>query len=110
MRAPVFRYSRLCSRREVVESLSMDKPTFYEFFAGGGMARAGLGSSWKCLFANDFDRKKGESYRANWGPGELLVGDVRALETKQLPGHADLIWALFPARSFARGLRRRAGG
>jgi DNA (cytosine-5)-methyltransferase 1 len=32
--------------------------TFYEFFAGSGMVRAGLGSSWTCLFANDFDGKK----------------------------------------------------
>ena len=79
----------------------MDKPTFYEFFAGGGMARAGLGSSWKCLFANDFDRKKGETYRANWGGGELLVSDVRTLETKQLPGHADLIWASFPCQDLS---------
>jgi len=78
----------------------MGRPTYYEFFAGGGMARAGLGSSWKCLFANDFDRKKGETYRANWGSEALLVGDVRTLETKQLPGHADLIWASFPARIF----------
>jgi len=28
---------------------------FYEFFAGGGMVRAGLGLRWRCLFANDFD-------------------------------------------------------
>ena len=33
---------------------------FYEFFAGGGMARAGLGSGWNCLFANDFDQKRDE--------------------------------------------------
>ena len=79
----------------------MGKPTFYEFFAGGGMARAGLGSSWKCLFANDFDRKKGETYRANWGSDALLVGDVRTLETKQLPGHADLIWASFPCQDLS---------
>jgi DNA (cytosine-5)-methyltransferase 1 len=31
--------------------------TFYEFFAGGGMARLGLGPGWTCLFANDFDGK-----------------------------------------------------
>jgi site-specific DNA-cytosine methylase len=34
------------------------KLTFNEFFAGGGMARAGLGKDWQCLFANDFDKKK----------------------------------------------------
>ena len=42
-------------------------PKFYEFFAGGGMARAGLGDDWQCLFANDFDERKCEIYRANWG-------------------------------------------
>src|ERR1700731_1226591 len=31
---------------------------FSEFFAGGGMVRAGLGSKWRCRFANDFDPKK----------------------------------------------------
>ena len=31
---------------------------FHEFFAGGGMARTGLGPEWTCLFANDFDFKK----------------------------------------------------
>ncbi|HRY04478.1 MAG TPA: hypothetical protein P5256_15210, partial [Beijerinckiaceae bacterium] len=33
----------------------MDGPNYYEFFAGGGMARAGLGPGWRCLLANDFD-------------------------------------------------------
>ena len=34
---------------------------FYEFFAGGGMFRAGLGPGWSCLFANDIDPKKAAS-------------------------------------------------
>ena len=33
-------------------------PTFYEFFAGGGMARMGLGPDWRALAANDFSPKK----------------------------------------------------
>ena len=50
-------------------------PDFYEFFAGGGMVRAGLGGGWRCLFANDVDAKKGLAYQANWGAGgELTVG------------------------------------
>jgi DNA (cytosine-5)-methyltransferase 1 len=40
--------------------------TYYEFFAGSGMVRAGLGDHWKCLFANDFDNKKAASYEQNW--------------------------------------------
>ena len=79
----------------------MNKPSFYEFFAGGGMARAGLGDGWNCLFANDFDAKKAESYRANWGGEELFVGDVRKIETQQLPGRADLIWASFPCQDLS---------
>ncbi len=43
------------------------KKTFYEFFAGGGMAHAGLGSGWTCAFANDFDEMKASVYAANWG-------------------------------------------
>ncbi len=34
---------------------------FYEFFAGGGLARLGLGEGWDCAFANDFDRAKAQA-------------------------------------------------
>lgn len=75
---------------------------FYEFFAGAGMARAGLGPGWTCLFANDFDFKKGLTYQDNWGTGgELHVGDVRKVETSQLPGQADLVWGSFPCQDLS---------
>ncbi len=77
------------------------KPTYYEFFAGGGMARAGLGQGWTCLFANDFDAKKAESYRRNWGGEVLHVGDVAKVTTAQLPGTADLVWASFPCQDLS---------
>ena len=52
---------------------------FYEFFAGGGMARLGLGPDWKCLFANDICEKKASAYRANFdGAPELIVPDYVA--------------------------------
>lgn len=77
-------------------------PTFYEFFAGGGMVRAGLGNLWTCLFANDFDPKKGLAYQANWGVGgELTVGDVNQIQSSELPGHADLIWGSFPCQDLS---------
>ena len=65
------------------------------------MARAGLGEGWRCLFANDFDAKKAETYRANWGGDELFLGDVRKIETAQLPGIADLVWASFPCQDLS---------
>ena len=74
---------------------------FYEFFAGGGMARAGLGPGWSCLFANDFDHKKGATYRANWGAGELLTGDIRNVRMKDLPGSVDLAWGSFPCQDLS---------
>jgi DNA (cytosine-5)-methyltransferase 1 len=75
---------------------------FYEFFAGGGMARAGLGAGWTCLFANDFDYKKGLTYQDNWGTGgELKVEDVRKIKTSDLPGQADLIWGSFPCQDLS---------
>ena len=74
---------------------------FYEFFAGGGMARAGLGEWWQCLFANDYDQKKAASYRLNWGDDNLLCCDVRHVSPADLPGYADLAWASFPCQDLS---------
>lgn len=74
---------------------------FYEFFAGGGMARKGLGAGWTCLFANDFDFKKGLTYQANFGAGELKVADIRAITPADLPGIADLMWGSFPCQDLS---------
>jgi len=81
-------------------------PSFYEFFAGGGMVRAGLGAGWSCLFANDFDLKKTEVYKTNcrklnWGASALKPGDVRNVEAGDLPGVADLAWASFPCQDLS---------
>lgn len=77
--------------------------TFYEFFAGGGMARMGLGQAWRCLFANDFDPLKAATYRANFpdAAAHLRQGDVWALSPADLPGEADLAWASSPCQDFS---------
>ncbi|HXG34436.1 MAG TPA: DNA cytosine methyltransferase [Bryobacteraceae bacterium] len=76
-------------------------PTFYEFFAGGGMVRAGLGEAWECVFANDIDPRKAASYKANWGNDVLKVEDVRKLTAADLPGQVDLAWASFPCQDLS---------
>ena len=86
-------------------------PTFYEFFAGGGMARAGLGAGWRCTFANDFDEMKAATYRENWGGDHFVCGDVARVTASDLPGVADLSWASFPCQDLSlagdyRGLGR----
>jgi DNA (cytosine-5)-methyltransferase 1 len=86
--------------------------TYLEFFAGGGMARAGLGESWRCLFANDFDQMKVGTYEANWGVGDIKHKDVAALMLSDLPAQVvDLVWASFPCQDLSlagsyRGLAR----
>ena len=77
--------------------------TFYEFFAGGGMARLGLGEAWRCLFANDFDPLKAQTYRANFADAadHFREGDVWKLEAGDLPGRADLAWASSPCQDFS---------
>lgn len=89
--------------------------SFYEFFAGGGMARAGLGPRWTCRFANDFDPMKARAYVDNWGAGDFVLGDVAALSPSALPGEADLVWASFPCQDLSlagdyRGLGQQDGG
>jgi DNA (cytosine-5)-methyltransferase 1 len=80
----------------------MPKRTYLEFFAGGGMARAGLGDSWNCLFANDFDQIKVETYEANWGTGEIAHRDVASLALSDLPADVvDLVWASFPCQDLS---------
>jgi DNA (cytosine-5)-methyltransferase 1 len=79
----------------------MNRPGFYEFFCGGGMARAGLGADWRCLFANDIDAKKALSYAANWGDKALRLADIHKLAAGDLPGRADLAWASFPCQDLS---------
>jgi DNA (cytosine-5)-methyltransferase 1 len=75
--------------------------TFYEFFCGGGLARAGLGKNWECVFANDIDIKKAESYKLNWGDGEIKVDDIAKVGAENLVSQADLAWASFPCQDLS---------
>lgn len=90
--------------------------TFYEFFAGGGLARVGLGPRWSCLFANDIDEKKAEVYRNNFsGAPELIVDDIHRVTPDRLPGNALLAWASFPCQDVSRagngkGIRAERSG
>lgn len=83
------------------EMKQAEKYTFFEFFAGAGMARAGLGNQWNCLFANDFDRKKAISYQANWGRDELITDDIRNIAPEEMSGIPDLVWGSFPCQDLS---------
>jgi DNA (cytosine-5)-methyltransferase 1 len=84
-------------------SVSASPFSVYEFFAGGGMARLGLGDGWSCAFANDFDPVKAATYRANFADADdhFHEGDVWALSPADLPGRADVAWASSPCQDFS---------
>lgn len=79
---------------------------FAEFFCGGGMARAGLGSKWECILANDIDEKKCSSYKMNWSSDHLFEGDVANLPTEKLLRDVDLYWASSPCQDFSLAGKR----
>ncbi len=74
---------------------------FYEFFAGGGMARLGLGAAWRCTFSNDVCEKKASAYRAYFGDSELKVVDVAGLTPNDVPGTPTLVWGSFPCQDLS---------
>ncbi len=65
--------------------MAIARPTFLEFFAGGGMARQGLAGQFDCAFANDFDPMKCATYRRNFPNEPLDEGDIWNLDPKKLP-------------------------
>jgi DNA (cytosine-5)-methyltransferase 1 len=104
------------SNVQYAEVAMSSKLTFYEFFAGGGLARTGLGNDWTCLFANDISEKKAEVYRANFGSASgLVVDDIHNISTRDIPGSAALAWASFPCQDLSLagnggGLRAERSG
>lgn len=82
------------------------RPSFLEFFAGGGMAHAGLSNRFECAFANDLDRMKCDAYRSNYPDARVEQGDVWNLVPNTLPT-ADLAWASFPCQDLSLAGGRR---
>lgn len=82
------------------------RPSFLEFFAGGGMAHAGLSGRFDCAFANDLDPMKCAAYRANFPDVRIEQGDVWNLAPASLPA-ADLAWASFPCQDLSLAGGRR---
>ena len=87
--------------------MSPARPTYYEFFAGGGMARAGLGEGWDCLFANDFIAAEGRQLPRELGrrpPARRRC--LGARRPRDLPGRADLAWASSPCQDLSLAGKR----
>jgi DNA (cytosine-5)-methyltransferase 1 len=91
------------------------RPKFAEFFAGGGMVHAALGTRWDCALSNDIDPMKCAVYRENWGGDHLIQADVADVDPKRMHQSLDLIWASSPCQDFSlagngRGLKGLRSG
>lgn len=76
--------------------------TFIEMFAGVGLVRAGLEQAgWRCVFANDIDQEKAETYRANCKDDCLVVDDIAQITPRYIPGKVTLATASFPCQDLS---------
>jgi DNA (cytosine-5)-methyltransferase 1 len=82
------------------------RPSFLEFFAGGGLARQGLAGLFDCAFANDIDAMKCATYRRNYPDDAIAEGDIWNLDARKLP-QAPLAWASFPCQDLSLAGARR---
>src|SRR5471032_2243215 len=66
--------------------------SYLEFFAGSGLVAQGLKSSFKPIWANNIDGKKGAVYTANHTNKHFHLGSISDVEGADLPA-ASLAWA-----------------
>lgn len=74
-------------------------PRVAEFFAGIGLARAGLeAAGFNVVWANDYEASKKQMYDGNFGDEghEFVLGDVAKIHAVDMPTPIDLAWASFP--------------
>ncbi|GLB58647.1 DNA (cytosine-5-)-methyltransferase [Cytobacillus sp. NCCP-133] len=71
---------------------------FIDLFAGIGGIRTAFEPYGECVFSCEWDLKAQETYFANFG--EKPVGDIRAVDEKEIPDH-NILLAGFPCQPFS---------
>lgn len=80
--------------------------TALEFFAGIGLARAGMEQAGiKTVWANDYDVNKKAMYEGHWKSGDFLLADIHSLTSEELPT-ADIAWASSPCTDLSLAGKR----
>lgn len=85
--------------------------TAIEFFAGIGLARAGMSEAGiETVWANDFDSSKESMYVGHWGAEHFHLQDVFKVDAEQVPT-ADIAWSSSPCTDLSlAGKRSGIGG
>lgn len=104
-------------RAELASGDTGNAPAVFEFFAGGGLAGIGLSrAGFATAFANDIDKAKSASFRANHPEVPFVQGDVWNLTPTDLPAVAPAVcWASSPCQDLSLagargGLKARRSG
>lgn len=80
--------------------------TALEFFAGIGLARAGMEQAGiKTVWANDYDVNKKAMYEGHWQSADFLLADIHSLKSEELPA-ADVAWASSPCTDLSLAGKR----
>jgi DNA (cytosine-5)-methyltransferase 1 len=75
--------------------------TFIDLFAGIGGIRLGFDrAGGKCVFTSEWNTFSQKTYRANFGDGHEINGDITKIEAKDVPDH-DVLLAGFPCQPFS---------
>ena len=75
--------------------------TFIDLFAGIGGIRLGFESiGGRSIFTSEWNEWSKKTYIANFGEGEMLVGDIVPFPAEEVPDH-DLLLAGFPCQPFS---------
>lgn len=80
---------------------------YIELFAGIGGFRYGLDQlGAECVMASEICREARETYTANFGKNEPLLGDINAIDEHDVPDH-DLLTGGFPCQSYSEAGQER---
>lgn len=75
--------------------------TFIDLFAGIGGIRLGFESiGGRCVFTSEWNEWSKKTYKANFGEGEMFVGDIVPFPADDVPDH-DVLLAGFPCQPFS---------